>query len=414
MKNRLISALRWSERYTKTDMVYLSSGAFWGNLNAAVVAIMAFIGSVLFAKYLSKDAYGTYQYILSIASLIGATTLTGMNAAVTRAVALGHEGELKRSVRYQLVMSFIPMTLGLVIALWYFIQGNHELSAAFAWISIFLPLGNAFNTWAAYTGGKKLFRVGTYYGLANNIMSYGGVLLALFFFRDYLWVAFANFFFLFLSNYIIYKLVVRNIPPNAVVDDETRSYGTHLSVMGVIGVLASQLDSLLIFHFVGSAALAVYSLATVIPERIAGMLKFLPAIILPKLSSRSEDYVRVFLRKKLWIALGFSVLIIISYAAMAPWIFQTFFPAYSESIIFTQVYSLSFFSLTAVIIQMALTSQRKTKELYILNTFMPIFRIVLMAVLMYFYGIWGLLWAQIANNLVSIVLQILLLKLRLS
>ena len=29
LKKRLVHILRWSERYTKTDMVYFASGNFW-------------------------------------------------------------------------------------------------------------------------------------------------------------------------------------------------------------------------------------------------------------------------------------------------------------------------------------------------------------------------------------------------
>ncbi len=409
LKQRLISLLRWSERYTKTDMVYLASGTFWSNLNAAVVAGMAFLGSIMFAHYLSKDAYGTYQYILSISGLLASLTLTGMNSAVVRAVARGHEGELKHAVRFQVVASVIPFVAGLCAAAWYFTHGNHALALAFVCTAIFMPLGNAYNTWTAYTAGKRLFRVGTYYGLVNNIVSYGSILLALFYSHNFLWIIFANVFFGFVSNFIIYRLVIRNIPPNNERDNETIRYGTHLSLMSILGAVAAQLDALLVFHFIGAAALAVYSFATIIPERLSGILKFIPNLMMPKLAPKDETHVREFLSKRFWIFLVFIGAVAGAYALFAPWLFHTFFPTYAASIPFTQVYSLSFFSLAVVIVQTVLTSLRKTKELYIYSFGQPIVKSILMIVFLYYFGIWGLLWAQMITNFVALIFQLILL-----
>lgn len=391
-------------------MVYLASGTFWGNLNALVASACAFAVSVFFAHFFTKEAYGTYQYILSIASLIGAATLTGMNGAVTRAVARGFEGELKRSVRYQLKASVAPFVIGICISAWYFIHDNKALALAFLWIAIFLPLQSAYNTWVAYLGGKKFFRVGTYYGLANNVGNYAATLIAIYLFRDYLWLVFISYAFTFLNTFVIYKLVIRNIPPNDKQDNETLSYGTHLSAMGIFGTFASQLDALLVFHFVGSAALATYSFATIIPERLTGLLKFIPNIAMPKLAEYDEHGVRAFVSSKIWVLAGLLTIASILYALLSPWLFHIFFPTYVDAIPFTQAYSLAFFSLLGSVLTTALTAQRRTRELYIINTAMPFVRAGLLAGLMYAFGIWGLLWAQIASNFISITIQYIFLQ----
>lgn len=409
MKQKILTILKWSEKYTKTDMVYLASGTFWGNLNAIIVTGLSFSASVLFARYFSKEEYGMYQFTLSIASLIGATTLSGMNSAVTRAVARGHEGELKHSVKYQLIAGIIPFIIGLGIAGWYLLHGNTALAIAFSCIALFLPLNNAFNTWLAYLGGKKIFRIGAYYGMANNTVNYTAILLTIYFARNFLWVIVANYTIAFISCFIIYKLVLRKFPPNEERDLETIPYGVHLSFMGILGTFASQLDSLLVFHFIGPAALAVYSFATLLPEKLAGILKFIPNLALPKLATLNELQVRHVIFKKLWMVIILISVTAIAYASVAPLIFTTFFPKYTESIQLTQLYSLSFFSIVVLMVQTILVSQRKTKELYAVNVTIPIVRALLMIVLMYYYGIWGLLWAQILINFISFGFQLILL-----
>jgi O-antigen/teichoic acid export membrane protein len=408
MKRHALRLLKWSEKYTKTDMAYLASGTFWGNANYAIFSLMGFALSVLFARFLTQEEFGTYQYVLSVAGLIGSTALTGMNGAVTRAVARGYEGELRKSVRFQILLGVVPAAFAVGVGAWYLFHSDHRLALSFLWVALFLPLGSAFNTWAAYTGGRKLFRIGTYYGLANNAIAYAGVIAFTYLTRDFVWIAFANFFFGFAGNFLIYKLVTRHLPPNGKTDGETVRYGTHLSLMAIPGTISSQLDALLVFHMLGPAALAVYSFATLIPEKISGGLKFISNLALPKFSEKGEESVRHFLTKRLWMVVVLVCAVSAAYAAGAPWLFRTFFPAYAVSVPFTQVYALSLFSVIGGIAQTALLSQRRTKELYIANFTIPLLRSALLVTLMHYYGVWGVLWAQIITNFISAPFQMLL------
>lgn len=406
LKQRLISLLRSTERYTKTDMVYLASGTFWSNFSSATVVVLGFLASLSFAHFMTKDQYGTYQYVLAIAGLVSALTVTGMNSAVTRAVARGQEGELRHSVRFQLLAGIIPFIVGLAIAGWYLIHGNNGLAGAFAWVALFLPLGSAFNTWIAYLGGKKMFRIGAYYGLFNNLMTYVPLIIAIFLFRNFLWIICVNYLFTFISSYLIYRHILRHYPPNNERDPETIPYGTHLSLMGILGTALGQLDSFLVFHFIGPTELAIYSFATIIPERLTGLLKFIPNIAFIKLAEKSEEEVRRNIMPKLLILMGILGVAAACYALLAPIFFHIFFPQYNASIPMTQLYALTFFSLAPLYVQTALTAQRKTKQLYILNFVAPLIRAGLMLVLMFYFGIYGLLWAQIINNFVSLGFQL--------
>jgi len=57
--------LRYSERYTQTDMVYFASGGFWLLLGQFISTISAFLLLIAFANFLPKEVFGTYQYILA-------------------------------------------------------------------------------------------------------------------------------------------------------------------------------------------------------------------------------------------------------------------------------------------------------------------------------------------------------------
>lgn len=404
--NRVRAVIARLGIFFKIDMAYVASGAFWGNANYLFITLVAFVTSILFADLLTKDQYGTYQYVLSIAGLISGLTLTGMNTAVTRAVAQGYEGELRRSVKFQILAGILPSAVALGVGVWYFFHNQTALSVSFLWVALFLPAANALNTWAAFTGGRKLWRLGTYLGFVNTFISYIGVILLLVFTRDFVWIALGNFGFGFLGNYIMYRMTLKQFKPNDKIEKSTLSYGTHLSIMGIPGAISSQLDALLVFHFVGPAALAVYTFATLIPEKIQGGLKFASNIALPKFAEKDEDSVKRFLIKRLPIIFLVLGLIGGAYALIAPPLFHIFFPAYGASIPFTQVYALSFFGVASGLVQTGLTSQKKTKELYISSFMLPAIQAILLVVLMYFYGIWGILWAQIILDVIQAPIQL--------
>jgi len=79
MKNRLVPFLRWSEKYTKLDMVYLTKGGFWMTLSQVSSNMLSLLLVIAFANLLPKETYGLYRYILSLAGMLNSLSLTGMN-----------------------------------------------------------------------------------------------------------------------------------------------------------------------------------------------------------------------------------------------------------------------------------------------------------------------------------------------
>ena len=51
--------LRWSEKYTKTDMVYTAQSGFWLNLNYIIGSFLSLGLTVLFAHLLPKETFGS-------------------------------------------------------------------------------------------------------------------------------------------------------------------------------------------------------------------------------------------------------------------------------------------------------------------------------------------------------------------
>ena len=94
LKNKGINGLRYLERYTKTDMVYLVKGGFWSIFSQIIVTVSTLLLAMAFAYFISKETYGQYKFILSLANILGVFTLTGLGTAVMKSVTGGFEGTL--------------------------------------------------------------------------------------------------------------------------------------------------------------------------------------------------------------------------------------------------------------------------------------------------------------------------------
>jgi len=409
LKERVLSALRWSERYTKTDMVYLSTSGWWMNLGTLVISVCSLALYIVFARVLPPEVYGTYQYLLSGAAIVGALTLTGLNGAVARAVARGHEGTVRKAVAVQIRWSIVPFLASCAVAAYYLLEGTLILALGFFLIGILAPIINTFSIYASFLQGKKDFRRGFWFGMGWNIPYYLALIATAFLSPTVLALLFASLGVQAAALGIAYARTLHAHRPNNKIDVEAISYGKHLSVMGLGGVVVTQIDTILAFHFLGPAAVALYSFATAIPERLSGFFKFIPSAALPKFSEKSPAQVRKAFGSRLWIAVLCMTLFAGAYALAAPFLFQILFPAYLESVPYSQLYALVIVASLGGLFTTALTAQRDLKGLYVFTVISPIVQIVLQVLGAVFYGLWGLIVARLAAQFFSLLLAALLL-----
>lgn len=410
LKNNGLKSLRWLERYTKTDMVYLAKGSFWINSNTVIVSLFSFLLSISFARYVSKDTYGMYQFLISIASILGGLTLTGMNTAVTQAVARGFEGVFKKSVKTQMRFGIISFTAGILTSLYYFINDNLTLSISIAIISATLPFINSLNTWSAYLSGKKEFKNYFIFGQIVNFIYYTSLIGTIFIFPNVVALILVGFTLNALANLITYNLVIKKYKPNDNSEDEAISYGKKLSLSSILPTLGLHIDNIIVFHFLGPTQLALYAFASNIPERLSSLLKPISSIAFPKLATKSQNEVSAILPKKTLQFFIFSLLAGIVYLFIAPFIFKIFFPQYIPSIIYSQVYAIAIvLSLTASLPTTSLYATR-SNSIYLLNIIHPIFSIGAIFIGTFYFGIWGTIGSKIISSAFLLISSMFLVR----
>lgn len=402
LKPRLIALLRWSERYTKTDMVYLVKSNFWIQASSTFVSFGSFLLYIVFGHVLPKEVYGTYQYFLSIGAIITAFTMTGMSAAVTRAVAQGFEGTYAASIKPQLVWGIVPMLGSWILAAYYFNHANSTLGMGLLLIGLFIPWNTTFNTFAAYLTAKKDFRRGFFFSLLINVPYFAAMALVAVSMPAAIALLAANLISQAIGYYIAHRKILARLRTNDPVDPDAFRYGTHLSIVNVIGSVMAQVDNILVFHLLGAAPLALYSFVTAIPDRL-GMFKNLAATAFPKYAVKTHADIRKDLVRKLTLSIAASLVIAIAYAVLAQTFFALFFPQYLDAVPYSRLYAI----ITAVgfspVFIAALTAHGRTRELYILNIFSPLVQVLCVAVGILLLGLWGLVIGRILSALLSSV-----------
>ncbi len=415
LKDTLVTTLRWSQAYTKTDMVYLASGGFWLVLGQAVSSLSALALAVAFANLAPPETYGTYKYLLSLAGLFAIFSLPGINTALARATAQGQEATIHATTRSRIIYASLGSVCAVVGSAYYFFNGNMELSIALLIIAATLPFFDTFTSYLFYFVGKRRFDLRTKYYALTQVLS-TAVLIATLAFTDNLLILLTAYFLPLIGiRTALYWHIARAIPQTAPKEQETevKQYGMHLTAMQILSTIANEVDKILIWKFLGPVQVAIYTFALAIPEQIKGPLKGVGELAFPKFAEQTSEEIRqnrpALFRKLALYALallGVSLL----YALAAPYVFQFLFPQYMESVVYSQWFALSIVTGIATIPNALLAAQKKTKTQYIISVVQPLLTIGLLVILIPLYGIMGAIVALLLSRFATVVTYIAMVR----
>lgn len=406
-----IDGLKWLEQYTKTDMLYLTKGGFWAILSQLIVSFGTFLLAIAFAHFVTKEAYGEYKYIISIAGILGTFTLNGLGTSVTKSVAEGFEGTLHYAFWKNIKWSVLFFITTFVIAVYYFLNGNFGLGASMLVVGSLSPFWTSTNLYNAYLLAKKDFkRSAIYYNMVGNIFPSLCIFLAILKTNNPLYLVSIFFISNTLIGLFLYVRVVKIYKPNPKIDTGVLGYSKHLSVIGILGGLGSNIDQVLIFHYIGPVQLAIYNFASAIPNQLKGPIKSLAGLVFPKFVERSDEDIRSGMINKFVWAFVAGVVFILAYIIFAPYIFQIFFPKYTESIFYSQILSFSLLAIISIPAEIYFVAKEKIKEQYIAILTTSILQIVIMFIAVLWKGLFGVVVARVLVKIIGSVINIFLYK----
>ena len=358
---------------------------------------------------MSPEIYGQYKLIFSIIGIIGALSVTGSPLVITRSIAKGYDGTFIKQILLQLKTSVFPIVVGSGVGIYYILNTNYTLGSGIIIASILSPLLVTANLYGSFLEGKKNFSLLVKYQLIHGTVPIILLVLSIFF-TDNIFIILLAYF---IPNILIHSLftlrTLKHNVENQMVDVEANNYSLHLSVQGLIGPIATNIDKIIIFHFFGAAQLALYVVAVALPQQVSIVQKGLKMIMLPNLSQRSLKMIKNSAKQRALILFAAGIFLSFGYILIAPILFKVFFPNYIEGIFISQLYSLSFLFLPKMIYSIGLYAQKMTRGLYISKISTPVIKIILFIILTPTYGLIGAVVSILLTQLIELLILIILL-----
>lgn len=411
IKVKIYNLLRWSEAYTKTDMVYLAKGGFWLTIGQVFTSLSALLLAIVYANFLTKDTYGIYKYILSVAAIIGSFTVTGLGPAVVRSVSRGFENIIKYAFWVNIKWSAFMSVTAFAGAIYYFINNNYTLAASFIIIGLFEPIARSAGLYGSFLNGKKEFKTSATYEATANILNAIFISATAILTNNPILLILSYFISRTLISLLFYLKTIKKFNPKGGVEKGGIKFGKHLSIINIINALSENLDNILIFHYLGAPQLAIYSFATAVPKQFNFFKKSIQSLALPKIAQRSADELKQSIPKKI---LKFFLLLacaVFAYIILAPYIYLFLFPQYIESVAYSQVFALSILFLPSLFYTQFFIVHSMKKDLYIANTTSAATHVVSLFILLPTFQIWGaVLSFLISRSILFIALTLLFFK----
>lgn len=404
VRRYIASSINFIERHIRTDVKYLAKGGLWLLTGHGVSMVSSFLLAIVFANLVPSHIYGTYKYVLAGAGILTAFTLPGINTYLAQAVSRGKDRSVLLGIRLRITWGVVAAVIALGVALYYFFNQNTELAFAFGIVAIFLPFFDAFGLYNVYLQGKQQFRISISYFSITQIVSTICIVGAAAFSQNIFIILLAYFVPIATLRFWFLLQTLRKYPPTGPADSATSSYGKHLSLINIPGQIASYLDSILLFHYLGPMQLAVYTFALAPIEQIRGVYKNITPLALPKLANRSISEINTLLPWRMLLLSVIGAGIASIYIFIAPFAFSILFPTYQDSVFISQLLAGlialrlpgSFF---AAVMQSRISVLPKS-WLYWSVVPSSLF-ILLLLVLTPLYGVFGVIVSKYASNIIA-------------
>jgi O-antigen/teichoic acid export membrane protein len=337
---------------------YLSqSSGFWQLLSIVCISLSSFLAAVVLSHLFTPEEYGVYRYILAWTILSSFFTLSGANFAVTQATLDGAPGTLFSTIKARLILGVFGALFFAGLAGYYLFQGNTELALLFAIYAPFVAISEGLTSHLGYFLGKKELRTNFLFEVSTNVLVTLFVICGVFLYGSVLVALVVSFTVTFLLRLFGTLYVLRKIPRNAR-SENVLHYSAKLTLFNMFEVAAQFLDKVIVFHFLGAAGLAFYVFTVIFVDQIRELLR----VIIWKNIILDKEAISIFGFANLRMVVSVcAVVLFVVYAALAPTLYEVFFPKYTSVVFASAIYALSFFTVYMYIPMYRYQQERRTR-----------------------------------------------------
>ena len=273
-------------KYTKVDVMYFLRNGTWSLIGDGVQVFAGAVLAVLFARLASKEVFGQFQFILSIVSLLAVVSVKGLDVVVLRDTARGFEGVYRRAVKLRFWWSLLGIPIMLIVGWYYRWAGDGVLASAFVIGAWLMPMHYASNSWTSWLKGKKNFNLLARYTAVKSVLNTAVVMVAIVLSAGSLVVVFVSYFVGQIVMNSIAFVISRKLAKNDQVSSDWKQYSYFVSLAGLFKLVMVNIDKVLVAVLISPTALAVYTVAILIPNYFQLVVKSLFQTAAPRLSKR--------------------------------------------------------------------------------------------------------------------------------
>lgn len=400
IKQKIKKILLWSQKYTKTDMIYLAKGSFWTGIGKLFSTLSGLIILIFLTRFVSKEVVGQYNFYLSILAIIAVFSIPGLNTSTTEAVAKGNDGVYQKTVKTSFKWSWFGAIAFILVSLYfYFIKNDQNLFLAFFISACLFPFLYAPNTWRSFLIGKQKFKQLNILSSLQSVFYLTSMILVIIFSHgNLIWIIliylliqiFANIF-----SYLFTKKYIQN-------DNETddwKNYGFFLTKMQILNLITNNIDKIMIGLFMNMQSLAIYSVGRKMITSLQGLIKEFLNIYSAKIAKRDKINF-----KKYFFISGLTTIFSIIAIIFTPSVIKYLFPDYEASIFLTQLFLIF---LPIWIFDLLLTTEviynlKNKKIIFFNNIITPLIYFILLIPSIIFLKELGLVLAISFKNIINI------------
>jgi O-antigen/teichoic acid export membrane protein len=397
MINRLLDRIG---KYLQLDLYYYIKNFLYLITALGGTDLARFALSIAFARLVTQNLYGQWNFIFSVFGICAIFTLPGIGTAITRSVSTGHDRTLVRGTKQRFKWSVLGTFVVIGVGLYYWFTGEVVIGKSLIISSLFFPFYHSLLGYASFFSGKKQFDKVAKYQLITQAVSILVTVGVIYFSRNLILIVMAYLLSFSVLRGYFFRLAYRNME-NRNDDPSAVPYGRHLTVTLIPTEIRQYYDRIIIALFISFQELAIYAVALGFADVIYSFSSIIATLILPKLSQMDKEtaYREV---KKRWplLILGFGIVCGIL-IALSPYIIPFFYSAkYAGSVFYAQLLLISVIIAAPVpIINKALfPSQKRVSELYRLRIYGSIIEIILLTVLALKFGLLGVVIAVILGR----------------
>jgi O-antigen/teichoic acid export membrane protein len=282
-------------------------------------------------------------------------------------------------------------------------HNSPTLALLFIIAGLALPFMESLSLYASYFNGTKRFSSWALADIVSQAISTGALIGTLLLTKSIPVLMVAYFIPYIISRACIYY-IARPPISNSKDDGELVSYGQSLTLLQVITRTMASLDQIVLYHFMGAAQVAIFSLAVAVPNRIQSVFKASGSLAFPKFANQEPREIARSLPRKMVFFLLFVLATCATYVLVAPFLFIHVFPKYFDSISFSQI--AIFYTISAITYPFGsyLFAHKKLRDNYTIAIGGFIIKAFCLALFVPLYGIWGAIIGLLSNSVLTLVL----------